>query len=73
MKSIKGHLTANEKKAIKAILDAGLLHATVGRKTYLIAKEGHEYTAKITVKDRGLIPCPGSQLRISTYNHRFVL
>lgn len=73
MKTILGHLTASEKTAIKAILGANLQSGRVGRKNYFISSEGEIFTVKIAVMDRGLVPCPGSPLRLSTYTHKFTL
>lgn len=73
MKVIQGHLTAHDKKAIKAILNLNLAAGVVNRKTYHLFNNGDNYTVKITQKDRGLIPCAGSQLRESTYTHKFIL
>lgn len=74
MKTLTGHLTSRDKKAIKAIIIQGLMAGKVGRKTYII--NNHDlstgiYSVKILVKDRGLISCGGSELRISTYTHTF--
>lgn len=43
-----GHLTANEKKAITAILAAGLTEGRVGRTDYRMTKDGDTYTVRIT-------------------------
>jgi hypothetical protein len=73
MKILTGHLTAHDKKAIKAILGAKLTTGKVGKKNYFIEQNNGLYTVTYKVMDRGLIPCPGSQLRLSTYKATFTL
>lgn len=73
MKILTGHLTAANKKAIKAILEAKLESGKVGRATYFLSNKNNIHTVKIQQKDRGLIPCPGSKLRLSTYISTFTL
>jgi len=73
MTTLTGHLTAIEKKAIKAILSLNLLTGRVGKKDYHLSLLEGIYTVKIYQYDRGLIPCPGSKLRLSTYIHTFKL
>ena len=71
MKVISGHLTLGNKQAIKAILNNNLLSGRVGKTTYVISEINGIHTVKMYIKDRGLIPCPGSPLRISTYTASF--
>lgn len=73
MKIISGHLTTSDKKAIKAILDIGLNSGKVGKKKYFLTEEKGIYTVKYQQKDRGLIQCGGSELRISTYSAKFTI
>lgn len=73
MRVIEGHLTETDKRAIKAILSQGQMSGKVGSKTYFLSKSGKEYTVKYQVKDRGLIPVPGSGFRLSTYTSKFEL
>ena len=73
MKVLTGHLTATDKKAIKAIMEAGLMKGKVGRKSYFITKSGDVYSVKYTIMDRGMISVPGSPLRLSTYSSSFKL
>lgn len=77
MKTLTGHLTAHDKKAIKAIMERGFSAGTVGKKQYYLIQDNYlsskNYTVKIRVMDRGLIPCPGSALRQSTYTSTFIL
>jgi hypothetical protein len=71
IKIIDGHLTATDKKAIQAILAAGLMEGKVGKSSYFISKNANLYTVKQVIKDRGIMPVPGSQLRWSTYTSTF--
>lgn len=72
MNVLKGHLTAGNKKAIVAILEAGLNSGKVGKTSYyLIEKEKGLYEVTIKKMDRGLIPCPGSVLRLSSHKAEF--
>lgn len=72
MKTTKGHITATEKKHIKAIMEANLMSGKINNKTYFITKkQDGNYEVKISQKDRGLILCDGSELRMSTYTHEF--
>jgi hypothetical protein len=73
MNIIEGHLTATDKKAIKAILSSGLTSGRVGKKDYFLTVTDGIYTVKQIVKDRGLIPVPGSEFRLSTYTSKFIL
>lgn len=69
---LQGHLTAKDKAAIKAILEQGLSGGKVGRKTYSITENDNgSYTVSYQIKDRGLIPVPGSAYRVSTYRATF--
>jgi hypothetical protein len=72
MKVLTGHLTAANKHAIKAILKNGLMNGKVNRTNYFISKNQDVYTVRIVLKDRGLMPCPGSELRYSTYISTFI-
>jgi hypothetical protein len=71
MKVLTGHLTTTEKKHITAILDQGLTAGKVAGKNYWLQITDNVYTVKIQQKDRGLIPCEGSELRLSTYTSTF--
>jgi hypothetical protein len=73
MKTISGHLTPGNKKAIKAILNAGLTEGRVNSSDYFLTKENDVYKVKIQKMDRGLIPCPGSSIRKSTYISTFTI
>ena len=46
--NISGHLTSVEKKAIKAIIEAKMSHAKVGRKIYLITFEAENVSVLIS-------------------------
>lgn len=76
MKVLTGHLTAGNKKAITEILRLKLNCGRIGNTTYLL-KEFDTirgvYTVTIIKKDRGLIPCPGSELRESKYTSTFTI
>jgi hypothetical protein len=74
VKSIKildGHLTASDKKSVKALLDSGQMSGKVSKKNYFLKPTGGG-VIEVTqvVKDRGLMPVPGSPLRMSTYKSR---
>ncbi len=69
MRTLSGHLTQKDKRAIKAMLDAGLVAGQVGLKTYVI--KGN--TVTYYQYDRGLIPVPGSKYRVSKYTATFQL
>ena len=72
MKVLTGHLTATDKKAIKAILEAGMTSAKVGRKTFFLSVDNEgTYTVRKQFMNRGMIPCGGSPLRLSTYTSTF--
>lgn len=51
----KGYLTNVEKKAINAILNAGMASGRVGRKDYFIKKIGDGYMVSIVEKDNSLV------------------
>lgn len=71
MKTLTGYLTNTDKKAIKAILSIGKNSGRVGKSDYFLTSLNGVYTCIKVVKDRGLIPCPGSKLRISQYKSTF--
>lgn len=73
MKVIAGHLTEREKKSISAILELKAWSGKVGKKRYFITKKLEIYQVVIQQKDRGLIPCASSELRISIYTSTFTL
>lgn len=73
MRVLTGHLTAANKKAIKAILYAGLTEGKVGKTSYQLSVVDGIHHVKMFIKDRGLIPCPGSALRVSVYQATFIL
>lgn len=73
MKVLKGHLTATEKKIIKEMLKQGLTEGCVRKRNYFIFEDNGVYTVKIQKMDRGLVPCPGTKLRLSTYTNTFKL
>lgn len=69
---LEGHLTAGDKKAVLAVIAAGpvsegIYLAKVGRATYQILTSENGYVVNKFIKDRGLIPVPGSALRVSKY------
>jgi hypothetical protein len=72
MKVLSGHLTATEKKHIKAILDQNLMTGKIGRKSYWLSLNEGLYTVKVMQNDRGL-GWIGSELRQSVYTHQFTL
>jgi hypothetical protein len=63
MKILTGHLTSGNKNAIMAILNHNLTEGKVGITNYFLTKQDGIYTVSIIKSDRGLIPCPGSELR----------
>jgi len=67
MKVLEGHLTATDKKAVKAILDKGLFSGRVGKADYFIGKGVNVFYVSKMVIDKGLIPVVGSKPRLSTY------
>ena len=73
IKTLTGHLTQTEKKAITAILNAKLLQGRVGRKDYFITKKGDKYTVNVFQIDRGFIPDYFSEKRLSKYTHTFTI
>lgn len=77
MKVLTGHLTNSDKKAIKeglvSIPTGAVLSFKSGRAYYYITEQNGTFTVKKQIKDRGMIPCPGSELRLSTYTSTFTL
>lgn len=69
----QGHLTAAEKKVVKYFLDNNITEGRVRNKDYYVSEDSWVYTVVKRVMDRGLIPCPGSKLRLSTYIYKFTL
>lgn len=73
MKVLTGHLTATEKKVIKAMTSQNLSSGNVRKVNYFLSESKGVHTVKIQKKDRGLIPCAGSELRVSTYSATFTM
>lgn len=71
MKVTEGHLTVKDKKAVNAIMQAGLSEGKVGSVSYFITCDAGVYTVVKQVKDRGLVPVPGTPLRWSRYTSKF--
>lgn len=71
MKTLTGHLTNTDKKAIVSIIESGFSAGKVGKSTYYISSLNDLFTVKKVIKDRGLIPRTGSKLRLSTYISTF--
>lgn len=71
IKTIDGHLTVTDIRAIKALLFNGVDSGKVGKKTYFITEENGLYSVTQKVLDRGIIPVSGSKLKISTYRATF--
>ena len=73
MKVLTGHLTATEKRHIKALFEANLMAGKINRKMYFITENAGVYTVKVSQRDRGMMPVPGSPLRISVNTSTFIL
>jgi hypothetical protein len=71
IKVLTGHLTATEKSVINQMLHLNITQGKTPKKLYNLSKENNLYTVSIFQNDRGLIPCPGSQLRQSKNTSTF--
>jgi len=68
IKVLDGHLTAHDKKVINQMMDNNMDSGKVGKKTFIIKDLGDgKYHITQKIKDRGMIPVPGSAFRISTH------
>jgi len=67
IKVIDGHLTAKDKRVVLQIIKNGPNPAKAGKAVYEIKPDGDFYIVIKKQMDRGLIPVPGSKLRLSTY------
>jgi hypothetical protein len=72
MKVLTGHLTATNKKHIKAILEADLLKARINTIDYFLSLKNDIYTVKTAQKDRGF-GFIGNEFRITIYTATFKL
>lgn len=72
MQVVQGHLTQTERRHIAHLLANNISEGTINKKSYSITKENEVYTVVIKQKDRGL-GWIGSELRISTYTHKFTV
>jgi hypothetical protein len=69
IKTLSGHLTAVEKKAINAILEAGLTQGKVNRKEYYLTKrEDNTYSVKIIQNETGFL---SGKIEPKSYLHTF--
>jgi len=73
MKVLTGHLTDTNKKAIKAMFAANILQAKVNNVYYSITESNGVYKVIKCKMDRGMIPCGGSELRMSKYVSTFTM
>lgn len=71
MKVLTGHLTVTEKSVIKQMFNLKLTSAKTPKKIYYLNQEEDIYTITIEQRDKGLIPCAGSQIRTSKYKSTF--
>ena len=70
MRVLEGHITATEKKHIKAILDAKLMEGKIGRKVYFLSEENGVYTVKVKENGRGF-GWIGSELKEQVSTSKF--
>jgi ABC-type hemin transport system ATPase subunit len=73
MKVLTGHLTATDKKVAKTMIQNSWWFAETKRTKYKLMCENGVFTFQTTIRDRGMIPCPGSKLRTSTYKSTFTI
>ena len=71
IKVLTGHLTEKEKAVVRQMLSQGLMEGSVNKRNYHITVIGDIYTVKVSYMDRGLVPVPGTALRLSTYTSTF--
>ncbi|MDV3805254.1 hypothetical protein CMU35_08875 [Elizabethkingia anophelis] len=71
IKTIDGHLTVTDIRAIKAMLFEQVFMGKVGKKTYSITEGNGLYSVTQKVLNRGIMPVPGSKLRLTTYTATF--
>ena len=55
LKTLSGHLTVTEIRAIKAMLFEQVFNAKVGKKTYLISEDNGLYLVRIKETDKSLV------------------
>lgn len=72
MKVIEGHLTAHDKKVIRAMFDSGQDSGRVGRTDFFIQKDEKGNTFHVTkvIQERH---CIGAELKPSFYKSKFTL
>ena len=70
IKTVKGHLTATEKRAIAAIINAGLTIGKVNRKTYSVAKHDSGYSVMIVQNETDFF---SGKIAAKSYFAEFVL
>ena len=63
MKVLTGHLTATERKAVKAMIANDWNFAETKTMRFELTFGGGVYVLKTSKRDRGMIPCGGSELR----------
>jgi len=67
IKTLEGYLTAVEKKAIKAILEAGLTEGRVSRKSYWIKEMGGFFEVVIGQNETNVF----NRVEFKKYKHTF--
>jgi hypothetical protein len=73
MKVLTGHITATERKVINAMIENGWETAQTKMLTCQLVFANGVYTFKTKKRDRGMIPCAGSELRTSIYTSTFTM
>ena len=73
MKVLTGHLTATERKVVKAMIANDWNFAETKTMRFELTFGGGVYVLKTSKRDRGMIPCGGSELRTSVYVSTFTL
>jgi hypothetical protein len=67
IKTLSGHLTATNKKHIRAMFDVGVLSAKVNTINYVITQSENVYTVKKTVKDLSIVTGPKFRTHTATF------
>jgi len=71
IKVLSGHLTATDKRVVAHMIEKEIWQGSVGKSNWFIKELGNgKYDITQQVKDKGLVPVPGSKFRISTYKSK---
>jgi len=69
IKTLSGHLTATEKRHIRAMIEQGLTEGRVGKKSYWLKEESGVFTVLVGQNERSVF----NRIEFKKYKHTFLI